>query len=50
MFDYDRWLNSNSDYIRFAEGPEPEREYPDEEENRDMERYFERKYKEVPHA
>ena len=50
MFDYDRRLNSNSDYIRFTEGPEPRCEYSDEEENRDMEQYFEKKYKEQPHA
>lgn len=37
MFGLDAWLNSEADYIRFSEGPEPEREYSAEEENRDRE-------------
>ena len=41
----DTWLNSNVAYLRFTEGPEPKREYSDEEENRDMERYYEEKEK-----
>ena len=44
MRDYDRWLNDSVAYERFSDGPEPEHEITDAEDNEASEKFYREKY------